>query len=233
MSDVTEAEASRIMSHMNSEHPESLQHYLEHYFKVPPKQAKQTPTISAFSTAGGMTIQYGPVGNRQRKVYEFKPPIKAGEARKRLEEMHQEARRALGLSEIRINKCDLKLNTLMSMLAGPLLSLVLFMSTDATVLQYGSLLKKLLSRILALAGRTRASQSELATAIRLVSIVLFYSLHILEVNVQLAARLRKYNVDDPAVRKKWQLATFLGGFPVWMQLDKDAEREEKRAAKAN
>ncbi|KAM0788144.1 hypothetical protein ACM66B_001309 [Microbotryomycetes sp. NB124-2] len=233
MSDISEQEAARIISHMNAEHSESLTHYLEHYFKVAHKQAKQTPTITSISTAGGMTLQYGPVGNRQRKAYEFKPPLKAGEARKRLEEMHQEARTALGYSSIRLNKFDLDLQTILSGLAGPLLSLVLFMSADSSILRYLSLLKTPVVRALSLAGQTRPPQHVIANALRVLAVVLFYGLHMLEVRVQLAGMLRKYNVEDPDVRRKWQIATFFIGFPAWMRLDKLGKAEERKEQKSH
>ncbi|KAK4050150.1 hypothetical protein OIV83_003721 [Microbotryomycetes sp. JL201] len=228
MSDVSEQEAARIVQHMNSEHADSIQHYLEHYFHVPHRLAKQTPVITSISTAGGMTLQYGPVGNRQRKTYEFQPPLKAGEARKRLEEMHQTARNALGYSPVRINKFELDTSTTLSGLAGPILSLVLFMSADHTILKYLSLLKTPVVKMVALAGYSQPSQHSVATGLRLLAVVLFYGLHFLEVQVQLAGLLKKYNVDDPEIRRKWQIATFFIGFPAWMKLDQIGKQEERK-----
>lgn len=81
---------------MNSEHGASLAHYLEFYGTIPSSQASVNPSISNFSTPS-MTLEYGPPGQRKEYTHKFSPPMYAGEARKRLEAMHQEARKGLGL----------------------------------------------------------------------------------------------------------------------------------------
>lgn len=64
--------------------------------KVDPKLAVQSPALTNFATPS-MVIEYGPKEDRKEFTYKFSPPMYAGQARKRLEEMHQEARKGLGL----------------------------------------------------------------------------------------------------------------------------------------
>jgi hypothetical protein len=44
-----------------------------------------------------MVIEYGASNHRKTWRYKFEPPMYAGQARKRLEAMHQECRTGLGL----------------------------------------------------------------------------------------------------------------------------------------
>lgn len=71
-------------------------HYLEYYGRVPPSLAYAHPEIVSFSTPS-MRIRYGPKAARKEFTYEFSPPMHAGEARKRLEEMHAQAKVKLGI----------------------------------------------------------------------------------------------------------------------------------------
>jgi hypothetical protein len=71
-------------------------HYLEYLGKVDPKLAAQSPALTNFATPS-MVIEYGPKEDRKEFTHKFNPPMYAGQARKRLEEMHQEARKGLGL----------------------------------------------------------------------------------------------------------------------------------------
>lgn len=71
-------------------------HYLEYFAAVSPSLAYSSPQITSFTTPS-MSIRYGPAHARREWKYEFKPPMYAGEARKRLEGMHQEARQGLGI----------------------------------------------------------------------------------------------------------------------------------------
>lgn len=93
MTAVTPAESGRITSNMNGDHGSSLVHYLEHFGRI---SAPVDPKITVFSTPE-MIIEYGKSGNRKTWVHKFDPPMMAGEARKRLEEMHRVARQGLGL----------------------------------------------------------------------------------------------------------------------------------------
>lgn len=74
----------------------SCSHYLEYLGKVDPKLAVQSPALINFATPS-MVVEYGPKDDRKEFTYKFNPPMYAGQARKRLEEMHQEARKGLGL----------------------------------------------------------------------------------------------------------------------------------------
>lgn len=70
--------------------------YLEHYGHVPRSLACASPALTSFTTAS-MKISYGPAKSRREWTHEFSPPMYAGEARKRLEAMHQDARKGLGI----------------------------------------------------------------------------------------------------------------------------------------
>lgn len=83
---------------MNGDHGSSLVHYLEHFGRI---SAPVDPKITVFSTPE-MVIEYGKSGNRKTWSHKFNPPMMAGEARKRLEEMHRVARQGLGLVSTRM-----------------------------------------------------------------------------------------------------------------------------------
>lgn len=71
-------------------------HYLEYYGRISPRLASRDPKFTTFETSA-MQIEYGKPGNRKTWTYKFQPPMYAGQARKRLEAMHQECRTGLGL----------------------------------------------------------------------------------------------------------------------------------------
>ena len=100
--------STRIISHMNADHHDSLVRYLEHIHAVPSRIARHatltsisnshlqistTPTISAFSK------------NNENYVIPLEPPLKdLSQARERLVAMDHEAIKALGRDEITVKK---------------------------------------------------------------------------------------------------------------------------------
>lgn len=125
---ISAAEAERIVSHMNKEHPDSLSAYLERYGRVPHRRAAADPKLVKFEKER-MVIAYGSLGKRsvmfrlscagsadpvrerrEEFTYKFEPPMLAGQARTRLVEMHNECRKALGLV-----RCSLRAITALSL----------------------------------------------------------------------------------------------------------------------
>lgn len=97
-----EAAKARIIKHMNADHAESLSYYLQHFSNVY-SGAAEGATITSISLSS-MTLKTteGP-----EYTIPFNPPLKSwAEARERTVQMDKEARKALGISSIRITEYD-------------------------------------------------------------------------------------------------------------------------------
>lgn len=93
---------ARIISHMNGDHARELSHYLRHHAGLSPRAASR-PWLKSLSLES-MTIAAGGLSGREF-VVPFEPPMASlAEARTRLVAMDADARAALGLSDIYIDK---------------------------------------------------------------------------------------------------------------------------------
>ncbi|BGO96979.1 hypothetical protein JCM10021v2_000618 [Rhodotorula toruloides] len=222
--------AQRIMAHMNNDHEDSLGHYLVHFGRIPSRLAHSHPQITTFTTPL-MKIAYGPAGKRKEWTYEFSPPMHAGEARKRLEAMHQEAKVALGISDVTIDRVILPIGAYGgALLCTALTAAILYASPSrlSSTLKYQShILFAPIVRALGL----KDSPRNIGRAIQGFWLVALYGAHLAEALYCLPPHLKAYNVKNKAVRMTYFILTILGGFPVWIGL-RDAGKAEERKLKA-
>ncbi|ORY88777.1 hypothetical protein BCR35DRAFT_301106 [Leucosporidium creatinivorum] len=225
---VSAVESTRICSHMNKEHGPSLSHYLEYFGKVEPKLAAQSPQITNFATPS-MVIEYGKE-ERKEFTYKFNPPMYAGQARKRLEEMHQEARKGLGLSEIVINRFDLGVYATTLTVGLLIIQLFFAVAPNDWVLRIVPWISPFLKLVLAAAG-VEPTTDILAFGTKTVLLLPLVSAHVAEVFTSLEAQFRRFSTTDRKVRLYWAAATVVGGFPVWQRLRDLGETEEAELEK--
>ncbi|GAA5969930.1 hypothetical protein JCM11641_008088 [Rhodosporidiobolus odoratus] len=227
MAEIGPTEAQRIVSHMNADHAESLGHYLE-IASVPPSLAYLNPQIVSFRTKG-MTIEYGKAGTRQSKEIEFEPKMLAGEARGRLEKMHEEAKRKLGLSDVTLTGLNVSTSAYCStaLLIGFELWLLLLPSSRAgRIFSWHSALFNPLLRAFGVA----ATRENLGTTVKSWWLVFLLGLHAWEIPTSLWPSLRRYGIKGWGTWRAYEALTFFGGFPIWMSLRKIGREEERKLA---
>ncbi|BGP38787.1 hypothetical protein JCM10449v2_002724 [Rhodotorula kratochvilovae] len=230
MAQVTNAEAQRIMSHMNKEHSESLGHYLSHFARLPSSLAYANPEITAFTTPS-MKIAYGPAGARKEYVHAFDPPMHAGEARKRLEEMHQEAKVKLGISDATIDSIPLSIPALISIFACSALSYYLLTVRPASLSSFLPWQARAFAPLLSLLGYAQTADNA-GRAIKAFWVGGLAVAHVAEAYACLPQYFMQYNVKSAAQRWTWRFLTVLGGFPVWQSLRDAGKAEEKKLKSA-
>ncbi|SGY49026.1 BQ5605_C001g00729 [Microbotryum silenes-dioicae] len=252
MSHVTPQEASRIISHMNADHAPSLSHYLEHFAHAPARVAALAPRIIEFST-DEMAIEYGPQVQRRTWHYTFDPPMYAGQARKRLEAMHSEARKQLGLvsvalsdkvaelespngqaeveigleSDVTIDDVRLPTLTLVITLVLTLMQIFVLLAPNTTVINFLPWLKPLVVRGLNALGYVPTAD-RVALGIKLALLGPLFGAHTLEIFFSLNPLLKRYNVQNPTARALYTVLTFFGGFPIWTALKARGEKLEHK-----
>ncbi|KAM0754853.1 hypothetical protein T439DRAFT_321906 [Meredithblackwellia eburnea MCA 4105] len=226
MAQVTPQESQRIIAHMNKEHAESLEHYIEFYGK---KNAAQNPLITTFTTEK-MEIEYGRPGARKTFTHKFDPPMMAGQARVRLEQMHQEARKGLGISNVIINEFSLSyLAWFFFLVATSVEMFGVFCPTE----QLASLVPRLSTPTAALLRYLNIAPTRfhVGLALKLFFLLGWAPAHLLEMSFTLVPLLKKYNCSNPDARYKYKLFTFLGGFTVWTDLQRRGQALEEEATK--
>ncbi|SCZ99379.1 BZ3500_MvSof-1268-A1-R1_Chr3-1g05980 [Microbotryum saponariae] len=226
MAQVTPQEASRIISHMNADHAPSLSHYLERFAHAPARVAALAPRITEFST-DEMAIEYGPQGKRSTWHYTFDPPMYAGQARKRLEAMHSEARKQLGLSDVTIDDVRLPTLTLVITLVFTLMQIFVLLAPNTTVINFLPWLKPLVVRGLN-ALDCVPTADRVALGIKLALLGPLFGAHTLEIFFSLNPLLKRYNVESPTARALYTILTFFGGFPIWTALKARGEKLEHK-----
>src|SRR5690349_8717087 len=105
----TAAMKSRIITHMNADHADSLSLFLQHYCGVPPSMADKRSGSASTSTSvrlEDITLSHlivaSPIG---RNLIPIDPPMKTlAEARERLVAMHRESLAGLGFSDIVVSE---------------------------------------------------------------------------------------------------------------------------------
>ncbi|TNY24567.1 hypothetical protein DMC30DRAFT_413174 [Rhodotorula diobovata] len=227
MAQVTDAEAQRIISHMNQDHAKSLGHYLEYYGRVPPSLAYAHPEIVSFSTPS-MRIRYGPKAARKEFTYEFSPPMHAGEARKRLEEMHAQAKVKLGISDAVVSGLPLSVPAIVGTLGLTYLAFLLATARPERVASWVPWQARAFAPLVKLAGLDPDAPANAGRAIQAFWLGTLYLSHLVEVFACLEPYFRQYNVESAPLRFAWRVLTFFGGFPVWQSLRDAGKREEKK-----
>lgn len=130
---------TRIISHMNKDHQDSLSRYLEAYAGISHYLAR-SPKLEDL-TLSSLTIQYA----AGRKTIPISPPVSSlSEARTRLVTMHEECGRQLGRDSITVKSFRWPGILHISSLLCVLLGLVFF--TDGSYFAPGSVLSSTLIR---------------------------------------------------------------------------------------
>src|SRR5438046_6159284 len=99
-SDKVAAAKARILNHMNADHQAELSHYLRHYSHLS-RSAARSPKLTDISLDSITII----ATNGSTYSIALTPPMASlSEARNRLIKMDQDARSALGISDIRVSE---------------------------------------------------------------------------------------------------------------------------------
>ncbi|BGP54621.1 hypothetical protein JCM8202v2_002208 [Rhodotorula sphaerocarpa] len=200
---------------MNKDHAESLSHYLEHYGGVSPSLASASPQLTSFATPS-MTIMYGPAHARREWKYEFKPPMYAGEARKRLEAMHQDARRGLGISPVEIDRVVIGFGGVVSVVVCTAVVLLFLLPPPAAVASAFAFQAQYMSVLLRALGVQRpADPDKTGRAISLLWSGVLLGAHVAEARFCTLPLFKTYSVRRRSVRVTYALR------------DKGQEEEEK------
>ncbi|GAA5918998.1 hypothetical protein JCM1841_002683 [Sporobolomyces salmonicolor] len=228
MADVSPQEASRIISHMNKEHGESLGHYLEYFKRLPRSQAYANPAITEFTTPS-MTLEYGKAGQRKTWTYKFEPPMMAGQARLRLEAMHREAKEGLGLSDVVVDRFSLPASAWMSTMLLLALELWLLLTPSFSLAHILRWQAPVIKPVLSLLG-FKPTPDAIGTAVKTFWLSVILVAHLVEVPLCAVPIMRRFNVKNHFARTCYIIATIIGGFPVWTAL-RDAGVEEETKLK--
>lgn len=93
---------TRIKTHMNTSHRDSLSLFLQHYCNLPPSSASPNSTTLETLTLDSLILS----SNNKRYHIPLHPPLSSfsfpGEIRQRMKEMHEQCLHALDLSSVKI-----------------------------------------------------------------------------------------------------------------------------------
>ncbi|GAA5834323.1 hypothetical protein JCM3766R1_005184 [Sporobolomyces carnicolor] len=228
MTEVTPAESSRIISHMNKDHEESLGHYLEYFGRRSRSLAYAKPQITEFTTES-MTLEYSQ-NPRQSWTYKFTPPMQAGQARVRLEAMHREAKEGLGISEVQVNYLSLSGSAWISVALCLALNLWLLLTPSPSIAHTLRWQAPIIRPILSLLSLAPTPEN-VGDAIKAFWCGSLGLAHFVEIFACLNPLLRRYNVKHPLTRFLYMLFCQIGGFPVWQSLRDEGIKLESKDAK--
>ncbi|KAF2654071.1 integral membrane protein-like protein [Lophiostoma macrostomum CBS 122681] len=220
--DAQEAAArERIIKHMNADHNDSIQRYLEdseeaHFYQL--RNARMTDI-----SQNEMKFQYA----GKQAIIPFDPPLKSlREARERLVQMDKDSTQSLGRSDIRITEfipCYVKLGHFLNFSQCMLTYLLLPRSAN---FKPGSLLfDHLLYRVPAFAN--------FISAVRLYIVVIMVGIHVVESSL-MVKKLRKHGVTPlDRVWWLWVGTAFVEGITSFWRVDElvAKKRQEKEAKK--
>lgn len=200
-------------------------HYLEYYGRVPPSLAYAHPEIVSFSTPS-MRIRYGPKAARKEFTYEFSPPMHAGEARKRLEEMHAQAKVKLGIvrrpspslrlapasgrltlahvqSDAVVSGLPLSVPAIVGTLGLTYLAFLLATARPERVASWVPWQARAFAPLVKLAGLDPDAPANAGRAIQAFWLGTLYLSHLVEVFACLEPYFRQYNVESAPLRFAW------------------------------
>ncbi|GAA5852584.1 hypothetical protein JCM8547_002552 [Rhodosporidiobolus lusitaniae] len=222
--------ATRIATHMNKDHAESLSWYLQVLGRIPKSQAKQNPKIVSFRSEA-MDIEYGKEGRRKTFSHQWEPRMEPGQARVRLEELHTVTRDALGLSPWTLDRFRLPTSTLLT--AAALLTLELWLAFLLPSFRAAELFgwhAPVFNPVLSF-FHIRPTKENLGAAVRAWWLGVIVASHTYEIPACLWPTLRRFNCESWGLWTVYSVLTFVTGFPVWTALRKIGGKEEAKLKK--
>lgn len=210
----------RIITHMNADHADTLSRLLQHYARVPASSASPA-TLKAMSLSS-LTIT-----SRHNTPHPIRlsPPLQSySEARTRLIEMDNEARDALGLSDITVTMYRPPTGFYLVVFFAAGLTMLTF-SRRSNFLPRSLLYDGLLHYVPRFAGFCHMIQPLLLPVV--------LAIHFAEAARMATSRLRRHGVRrDGRLWWVWVASTFVEGYGAFMRFDdivrEERERKEKK-----
>ncbi|KAI2615133.1 hypothetical protein GGR54DRAFT_650641 [Hypoxylon sp. NC1633] len=222
---LNEAHKSRIIAHMNKEHPRELQHFLRAFNGLSPAAARDaqltdlTPETLIIASASGTHL------------VPITPPLRsAGEARPRFVQMTQHAQAQLGLSGLRIATFTPPTGLGVVSAAGVLF----YFACAAAVLGLGAVRPGTTPWGLADAAFAPVGGAPAFLWLVRAIFVPVVALHSFEAWWMARTRLRRHGVESgSALWWAWVVDTFVEGWPCVLRFDGlvEGERRKKEGAK--
>lgn len=214
------ATKTRIITHMNADHQDSLIHYLQHHAHLSSFSARNAHlTDIAFSH---LTITSSP---SHAHFIPISPPMTAwSEARPRVVAMDKEACAALGISSITMKKYKAPYGFMTVVMAAVVLTIFIFVRRAN--FEKGSWCYDYLLRYV---------QEFAAWAWKVQPLVWWpmVVLHVGEAVYMWRSRLEKHTVRmGGVVWWKWVVSTFFEGYGAFIRFDEVVREEEERRAAA-
>jgi len=148
-----------------------------------------------------MTIEYS-TSPRLSWTYKFTPPMQAGQARVRLESMHQEAKEGLGISKVTVNGISLSGGAWISILLCLALNVWLLVTPSSSIARTLRWQAPMFRPIFSLFSISPTSQN-FGNAIKTFWCGSLGIAHFVEIFACLNPLLRRYNVKNPVTRFVW------------------------------
>lgn len=222
--------AQRIMAHMNADHADSLARYIQHFGGVWAISARQ-PEMVRLSRASMTIASTGPVGASFSRglhtTISFEPALAAGlgDARKRLIDMDEEARRGLGREDVTVRQYRFPTSAAgwawWAFVAGAWWIL----GRRANLFEGAWFCDHVLAR----------APTAFVVVLRAWQARIFYvmlGLHALETLEMAVGKMRAFNVELASpVWCAWVASVAFEGFPVWARLDRVVQLERDRMIK--
>ncbi|GAA5835808.1 hypothetical protein JCM11251_007432 [Rhodosporidiobolus azoricus] len=213
---------------MNADHSLSLGHYLEYLAHLPRSQAYKDPKIVSFK-GEAMVLEYGAEGRRKRFEHRWTPVMGPGEARGRLVELHHEAKKALGISDVTLNYWTVSPLALLCVLLLFLFELWLILLPSSRAGQLFWWHAPVFNPLLSLFGYAKTREN-LGFAVKAWWTAFMVVTHLWEIPTALEYTLRRYNITSKRLRVAYSLLTFIGGFTVWTSIRRAGHAEEQKLA---
>ncbi|KAI9724211.1 MAG: hypothetical protein M1828_003956 [Chrysothrix sp. TS-e1954] len=221
---------TRIITHMNADHHDSLVRYLEHHHSVPSHLARHAtltsikPTHLQISTSPSIAS----FKNNQNYIVPIEPPLAdLSAARERLVAMDQAAITALGRSEVTVKVYAPPRTPFQIAAVCTTLSVIFFFSSRRNLdpANSGGLFYPLASRFPDAFAWFARVQGRVWWSL--------VGIHVLECLQLDRSRLRKHSVPrGGGVWWAWMASNFVEGFTAPLRFDAIVKREKERKARA-
>lgn len=214
-----DAVKQRIMKHMNADHQDSLVRYLEHYAHLS-SYAASDAYLKDMSHSAMIILASG-----KQHTVPISPPLSSwSDARLRVVAMDEDARKALGRSDISVTKYIPPPKSSWPVYAWVGWTLVTMLRRD-NFLPGGWVYDNLYRYI--------PRYAELNYKWQPWVLPLILILHTIEPIAFMMPRLRKHSVPTgSSVWWKWMVSNCTEGFPAFMRFDKYVKEQEEKKAKA-